>query len=264
MNLRMAFAVAAHVEPEILIVDEVLAVGDAEFQRKSLAGMGRVGADGRTVVMVSHDLDAVTKLCPRTLWLDGGKLRMDGPTDEVIDAYLRSTRALAQDVLDLTDDRGRAMLHGVRITDPGGRDNNLLRRDASFNIEVDISLLERCPGFDVAVYVLNQRGVRVFDEAWSDTVEVRPDGPGRFTAWVTVPPMLNVGDYSVGVWIGFGDEELLHAEGAATFSLDGNVRGRPDRIVELNLPWQWRPAQDGPTPTEDGFELSTGRRPTDS
>src|SRR5690606_266204 len=92
MNLRLAFAVAAHVEPDVLIVDEVLAVGDAEFQRKCLAGMSEVGAQGRTVLLVSHDLDAVSRLCPRSLWLDGGRLRMAGPNDDVRDANLRSTR----------------------------------------------------------------------------------------------------------------------------------------------------------------------------
>src|SRR5215218_7982476 len=83
MYLRLAFAVAAHVEPDVLVVDEILAVGDAEFQRKCLAGMDAARAEGRTLVFVSHDLDAIARLCRRALWMDQGRLRHDGETAEV-------------------------------------------------------------------------------------------------------------------------------------------------------------------------------------
>ncbi len=90
MYMRLAFAVAAHLEPEILIVDEVLAVGDASFQRKCLNKMQQVGDEGRTVLFVSHNMPAITRLCRRAILLDGGKIVQDGPSQEVVRHYLQS------------------------------------------------------------------------------------------------------------------------------------------------------------------------------
>ncbi|MCK5713893.1 MAG: ABC transporter ATP-binding protein, partial [Hyphomicrobiaceae bacterium] len=90
MRVRLAFAVAAHLEPEILLVDEVLAVGDAAFQRKCLGKMDEVSRMGRTVLFVSHNMPALMRLCPRALVLDQGKLAMDGPSPDAVTFYLKS------------------------------------------------------------------------------------------------------------------------------------------------------------------------------
>ena len=87
MYVRLAFAVAAHLEPEILLVDEVLAVGDINFQKKCLGKMGEVARAGRTVVLVSHQLNQIRRLCERVAWVDGGSIRKSGPTHEVVSAY---------------------------------------------------------------------------------------------------------------------------------------------------------------------------------
>src|SRR6202166_3680288 len=88
MYVRLAFAVAAHLEPEILLIDEVLAVGDAQFQKKSLAKMEEVAAkDGRTVIFVSHSMSTISRLCPRVIWLRGGQVAADGPSNDVIQQY---------------------------------------------------------------------------------------------------------------------------------------------------------------------------------
>ena len=97
MYLRLAFAVAAHLQPDILIVDEVLAVGDAAFQRKCLGKMGDVAKQGRTVLFVSHNMGAVRSLCKRGLVFNGGRLEFDGRTDEAISYYLTKTAARAGD-----------------------------------------------------------------------------------------------------------------------------------------------------------------------
>jgi lipopolysaccharide transport system ATP-binding protein len=91
MYLRLAFAVAAHLEPEVLIVDEVLAVGDAEFQKKCLGKIGNVAREGRTVIFVSHDMHAIRRLCPRVLLLEDGLLVSDGSPNELVQKYLHST-----------------------------------------------------------------------------------------------------------------------------------------------------------------------------
>ena len=87
MRLRLAFAVAAHLEPDVLVIDEALAVGDAEFQRRCIGRMEDLQRSGRTVVFVSHDLGAIGRLCERTLWLDQGRIAFDGPTDETLRRY---------------------------------------------------------------------------------------------------------------------------------------------------------------------------------
>jgi lipopolysaccharide transport system ATP-binding protein len=88
MRVRLAFAVAAHLEPEILIIDEVLAVGDAAFQQKCLNKMQDVGDEGRTVFFVSHNMPAVTRLCERVIMLSDGQLVADGPTHEIVARYM--------------------------------------------------------------------------------------------------------------------------------------------------------------------------------
>lgn len=99
MYVRLAFAVAAHLEPDVLIVDEVLAVGDAGFQRRCLGKMGDIAQQGRTVIFVSHNMAAVRKLCDRAAWLVGGRLKESGDVGQVIDAYLRdSSKCLPADL----------------------------------------------------------------------------------------------------------------------------------------------------------------------
>ena len=93
MYMRLAFAVAAHIEPEILLVDEVLAVGDAQFQKKCLQRMESLSKNGQTVVFVSHSMQAMSRLCQRALWIDRGKLRMAGPVAEVVAGYLKEGQA---------------------------------------------------------------------------------------------------------------------------------------------------------------------------
>src|SRR5207302_1817356 len=87
MYMRLAFSVAAHIEPEILLVDEVLAVGDINFQKKCLGKMGEVAKAGRTVVLVSHQLNQIRRLCQRVAWIDGGSIRQSGATHEVVSVY---------------------------------------------------------------------------------------------------------------------------------------------------------------------------------
>jgi len=97
MYVRLAFAVAAHLEPEILLVDEVLAVGDIRFQKKCLGKMGDVARAGRTVILVSHQLNQIRRLCTRVIWLDGGKLRREGPTAVTVSAYEEEMSAVLND-----------------------------------------------------------------------------------------------------------------------------------------------------------------------
>ena len=123
--MRLAFAVAAHLEPEILVVDEVLAVGDAAFQKKCLGKMRDVAAEGRTVLFVSHDLAAVEKLCSRAILLDGGRYEADGPTSQTIDRYHSSLVQAAMADLATRDDRkgeGFAKFTRIQLLDEDERE----------------------------------------------------------------------------------------------------------------------------------------------
>ena len=97
MKVRLAFAVSAHLEPEILLIDEVLAVGDASFQKKCLNKMQDVGQQGRTVIFVSHNMQAITRLCSRAIWLEDGQVKFDGPSDEVVSKYMTSGSGLSSE-----------------------------------------------------------------------------------------------------------------------------------------------------------------------
>lgn len=100
MYVRLAFAVAAHLEPEILLVDEVLAVGDIKFQRKCLGKMGDVARAGRTVILVSHQLNQIRRLCHRAVWLEGGQVRQVGPTAQVVNAYESAMSSPERDLVE--------------------------------------------------------------------------------------------------------------------------------------------------------------------
>lgn len=230
MYLRLAFAVAAHLEPDILVVDEILAVGDAEFQRKCLGRMEEAGSEGRTVVFVSHDLDALGSLCRRALWIDSGRVVGDGPTRQVIQSYLESTTGAALEA-DLPAESGAVRIRGVRATGPDST-SALLMRDDPLRLEVDIDIEADMPGVDIAVSLTTPWGVRLIDEAYSDITDARLL-PGSYRIRLDIPPLLNVGDYLIGLWVGTPYEDLLYAPNVARFTLHGSDGGRPARALVL-------------------------------
>jgi len=117
MYVRLAFAVAAHLEPEILVVDEVLAVGDVAFQRKCLGKMESVAGEGRTVLFVSHQMDAVQRLCNKGLLLHKGKLMATGPMNEVVDRYLESASSASAHVrFEVTDEKRAGPAFATSLT----------------------------------------------------------------------------------------------------------------------------------------------------
>src|SRR5205085_2255057 len=141
MYLRLAFAVAAHIDADVLLVDEVLAVGDAEFQRRCLGTMEKIGSSGRTVVFVSHNLDAVTRLCSTALWLDAGGVRAVGPTAQVVDAYLLDSTPDAGARVFVDDPAGPVALASLRLHGAAGDTTGRVRTDDP--VTVDVTLVVR-------------------------------------------------------------------------------------------------------------------------
>jgi lipopolysaccharide transport system ATP-binding protein len=142
MYVRLAFAVAAHLEPEILLVDEVLAVGDINFQKKCLGKMGDVARAGRTVVVVSHQLNQIRRLCQRVVWIDDGHVRRDGPTHEVVSAYESAMARGEQSALQHHRGTGtKARFLKWEIVEPTSDDRHVLTKlgpiTAKFTVEVN-------------------------------------------------------------------------------------------------------------------------------
>jgi lipopolysaccharide transport system ATP-binding protein len=159
MRLRLGFAVAAHMEPDVLFVDEVLAVGDADFQKKCLTAMDDLRTGGRTVLFVSHNMAAIENLCPRTIWIDAGKLRQDGPTDDVIAAYLATFSDAQRARYDLEKVDGRGGDGSVRFTrvdflDAEGNPTAVFRSGESLRARFHFRVKERVkdPHFDVLIH----------------------------------------------------------------------------------------------------------------
>ena len=216
MYLRLAFSVAAHVEPDIVVVDEVLAVGDADFQKRCLGKMSEFGREGRTVLFVSHDLGAITRICPRAIWLDDGRIVHDGPSSRSVELYLdaRGERASYVEFPAEADDA--VQLVSVGLADSSGALVESPRRDKPFAVRVRILVRRPCTGLDVGVFLLTRRGIRVLEERLSDENPGRPFGnaEGEWEATVTIPPVLAPGDYVVGIHLGtpyhrFVDREVL-------------------------------------------------------
>jgi ABC-2 type transport system ATP-binding protein/lipopolysaccharide transport system ATP-binding protein len=239
MYLRLAFSVAAHLEPDILVVDEVLAVGDAEFQRKCLGRMEKAEGEGRTVIFVSHYLDAVLRLCPTTVWLDAGRVVQAGPTADVVAAYLSTTVQHMGSRQFAADPTSAAWVTGVEALDPAGRPAVLLQRDEPVRLEVRFTVHMPLPTLNVAVSIENLRGVKVLDEAWFDSAPDDRGDPGRYVARIEIPPVLAAGEYSVSAWVGTAYETVVWEPDALGFRLEGG-NPRSDRLVELGLPWDVR------------------------
>lgn len=191
MTLRLAFAVAAHLNPEILIVDEVLAVGDAAFQKKCMGKMEGVAEQGRTIFFVSHNMQAVTRLCKRAIYLEDGHLRLDGSPDDVVRAYLHSglgTMSMREWSDPMKAPTGTcSRLCAVRVRTDNGQciDNVDIRKPVGIEIEYEV-LKPGCK-FRGAVDVCNEEGLLLFiahehDPEWHR--RVRPPGRYRSTAWI--------------------------------------------------------------------------------
>ncbi len=166
MQVRLAFAVAAHLEPDILLVDEVLAVGDAAFQRKSLGKMSGVAREGRTVLFVSHNMSAVENLCRRAILLRGGRIIFDGPTEDAIKEYLGYLDETGDQAFQNNPERrgnGPIRFTGAIITDDKGRVSRSLvaGRGATFSFTYENPHRIRRAVWGMEIH--NQNGVLVAD-----------------------------------------------------------------------------------------------------
>ena len=193
MYVRLAFAVAAHLEPEILIVDEVLAVGDAQFQKKCLGKMKHAGAGGRTVFFVSHNMAAISSLCSKVIWLDGGRLVASGEPRHIIGDYLCDGGQGNLCWKPEETRRGAFRFNSVTVaSDDREATHDSIPADAAFKIIFDYSVNGTLPPGRLAFLLTNQDGIVVLSSASSDNTPTLNQSwaPGRNIAHCSIPSHL--------------------------------------------------------------------------
>ncbi len=254
MYLRLAFAVAAHLEPEILVVDEVLAVGDAEFQLKCLGKMSDVAQEGRTVLFVSHNMSAILRLTQETIVLDQGKMIMRAPTPQAVDHYLnmglnKQGERIWAEGSPLEDDEPFVPV-ALRVLNPAGEVVDTVNATEGFSIELDYRLTQEISGLRAGIYMMTTRGEFVFtsfdtdDPGMFEKHAVRT--PGHYISRCTIPPdLMNEGRYVLGVNASvYRIQRYFQDDKALTFTVDATgapgMQWPEPRLgpVRPNLAWK--------------------------
>jgi lipopolysaccharide transport system ATP-binding protein len=262
MYLRLAFAVAAHLETEIVFVDEVLAVGDARFQKRCISKMEDIGKEGRTVLFVSHNMPAVTRLCKRTILLEEGRVIQDGPTKQVVSGYLRSQYGLTGvrewDDPSTTPGNDIVRMHAIRVITEDGGATDAIDIRKQVGLEIDFEVLREGYSLIPNFGVVNEEGQIVFvtidqDAEWRNI----PRPKGRFISTVWIPGNLMAeGTFFVGGGIATESPFTVHCDQpyAVAFqvidTLEGNsARGEYTRnlpgIIRPLLPWSTKFSPNG-------------------
>jgi lipopolysaccharide transport system ATP-binding protein len=229
MYVRLAFAVAAHLQPEILIIDEVLAVGDYVFQQKCLNKMQDVSTGGRTVLFVSHNLGAVSRLCNRCLLLEGGQLIESGPTASVVQSYMTSGLAERPEYTQGANPEKAMNIRRIVLRGADGEIRSDIRYDESLSFEFVYETNQPVTGTSLGVMVYTLDGTCAFTsadiDAHSELLAMRE--PGTYHTHVKIPPRwLNVGRYTVKVSLG-------NAMSGASYD---NIEALTFRIVDTGTP----------------------------
>jgi lipopolysaccharide transport system ATP-binding protein len=253
MYVRLAFAVAAHLEPEILIVDEVLAVGDAEFQQKCLGKMSEVAGGGRTVLFVSHNMVAARSLTRRGLLLSRGTLVQQGAMDEVITGYMAvsadvgAARRWPDEMEAPGTDAVRISCIQIRPVDP---EIFIIGMDVCFCIHTTYLLRQDAGYFHITYHLLNDQGIVVLT-----TSSPRENVIRSYSVSCEIPAnLLNSGQYFLRLLIVENNSRVIYEQDRiASFTVvDGNGRdmgwlGREPGVVQPRLVWSSRPCPDAPT-----------------
>jgi lipopolysaccharide transport system ATP-binding protein len=248
MYVRLAFAVAAHLEPEVLVVDEVLAVGDAEFQRKCLGRMNAVSREGRTVLFVSHNMASMVQLCSRGLLLDQGRLVLTGSIEEVVGAYLNSGQYNQGETDFPIDTTKQVQILKLQITDAAGNVASELDSGKPFHMVIEILAHETVRG-TLNVGLNTAEGIRVCHSVCADVIkeysQFTKERRRRFI--VTFPGgLLNEGLYSFTVWVVPGNTGVYDAVSSPLFALqtlgpsDSFVGERKKQRSILRVPLEWQ------------------------
>ncbi|MGD2111126.1 MAG: ABC transporter ATP-binding protein [Phycisphaerae bacterium] len=268
MRLRLGFAVAAHLEPDVLMVDEVLAVGDQGFQKKCLKAMDGLQAGGRTVLFVSHNLTAVENLCPRAIWIDGGRIRRDGNARDVIQEYLTTfagEKRSGADLRDLSQRRGtgEARYTRLELLDADGNPSPVVRSGDSLTFRLHYEAHKRVqqPHFGVEIYT-NLGTLVTSVNTWTSGFNLESIPPGEGYMDVHVEAANFVPDrYYLTMWLASVGTKYDHLDLCATLDIEPADVQKSGRKLEkyfgiVFLPCHWEHGGQKPL---DHYVSSTGR-----
>ena len=193
MYTRLAFAIASQLDVEILFIDEVLAVGDAEFQKKCIARMGEMAKSGRTILFVSHDMSAITRLCDRVVWIHNGIVRDSGEPVEIVQSYITETvpRGSHLDIADLLKNLPEdptIRIRDVQLTS-NGSPIQIFFRDYPIEITITYEIFVVEPGLRLFVKILDDHGVVVL-RSYHDNENKQIHNPGIYRSRMIIPPNL--------------------------------------------------------------------------
>lgn len=246
MFVRLGFAVAAHLEPEVLLIDEVLAVGDVGFQKKCLGKMKDVAGEGRTVLFVSHNMASVQNLCPRTCLLEGGRMTFSGETRDAITRYLQSTQKTRYDALcDRTDRKGDGKVKMVAFHAEGNSPGSQLMWGEPGRFVIQCEGRPPLDSIHVSVGVYDSMGGGVLYVS-NDLVGRELSLPGNGSLVCTFPTFsLIPGSYTVNLYCtvkGILSDWVTDAASFDVFEADyyGTGRRPPTGYGAVSVPHDWR------------------------
>ncbi len=245
MHVRLAFAVAAHFESEILFVDEVLAVGDLEFQNRCLGKMDQIASDGRTVLFVSHSMSTITRLCNRALWLEQGKLLADGPVNEVVRRYIQDQGVQATDWRRPEPCPNRSHIRSSRLCDDAGRKIEQITTTDTLNIEFECRIFESRPDIRIAIAISDAYESYLFASQPMDRGVSHPTESGDYRYRVRFPgPVLLPQSYclTVSLYTTSGQhlDNCPHVIRFDVSDAGSKVNADTDRVGMLQLKCDWQ------------------------
>jgi lipopolysaccharide transport system ATP-binding protein len=262
MYVRLAFAVAAYLESEILVVDEVLAVGDQAFQKKCLGKMNEVRSQGRTVLVVSHNMPTIENLCTKVVWLADGKIKEYGPPRDVIRSYLSSFGAGENQTRDLSTIRDRRGTGAIRISkveflNPDGSERRVIHSGDAFTVRLHYECYRSLQNVDFGFRIHTNHGVLVTDaHTWATGQEVPLvcKGKGGIDGKIDFLNLMP-GRYYLSVWAAKVDEFHDELENAVVLDVEpsdyyGTGRGIEARFGIIFLPCRWTSNPEGGTDGE--------------
>jgi len=240
MRVRLAFSVAAHLEPEILLIDEVLAVGDAEFQNKCLGKMEDVALGGRTVLFVSHNMSAMNRLCERGIWLEDGKIFDQGPINQVIQSYLFSGTSESNPRVDfeLLEDK-TAQIVSVEALDFQEEPSLIHLNINPFSVRIRYRINQTFTKYRLGLIIRTPDGFEILTRTTSDFDNTLwSDEEGNYAFKVEIPGnLLKPGQYLITVFLGQpGMKQHDKAENVLAIRLDGNT-GLGQGLIVTPLEW---------------------------
>jgi hypothetical protein len=250
MYVRLAFAVAAHLEPEILLIDEVLAVGDIRFQKKCLGKMGEVARVGRTVILVTHQLNQIRRLCERVVWLDAGEVRQTGPAADVVSAYeTHMSSGFAAADSKVSNSRAE-FLRWWAFDEEGNRTHNL-HSDEGIRFQFLLRVNKPVLGLYHDIYLYDQDRQLLWGNAIGDvTLE-----PGLYLCDHSLPFLpLRPGVYTLRATLWDGGEIVADWEGAPGLRLSTLPVAHPryEKSGQLNIPSKCVIIPEGDSPSPPG------------